>query len=159
MNKLLLIAIVLILPLSACGKEPAVSTLPDPVPDQEMFSSEEGLSLVLDEDSFVGSPSIIKTLVRNNSSSDYQLGEFYHIEVNKDGKWYIITYSDAVFLKNPSFKDFGNVLSAGNKARQTFSVDALGVTLIPGEYRLVKTFISTGEPMHELSVAVPFTVE
>lgn len=159
MNKLLSIAIVLILPLSACGKEPAVSTLPDPVPDQEMFSSEEGLSLVLDEDSFVGSPSIIKTLVRNNSSSDYQLGEFYHIEVNKDGQWYIITYSDAVFLKNPSFKDYGNVLSAGSEARQNFSVDALGVTLIPGEYRLVKTFISIGEPMHELSVAVPFTVE
>ena len=159
MKKLLSIAIALLFFLSACGNEPAVSTLPDPVPDQEMFSSEKGLSLVLDEQSFIGSTPIIKTLVRNDSSSDYQLGDFYHIEVNKDDQWYIITYSDAVFLKNPSFKDFGNILSAGSEARQNFSVDALGVTLIPGEYRLVKTFISTGEPMHELSVAVPFSVE
>ncbi|MEK5067814.1 immunoglobulin-like domain-containing protein [Sporosarcina sp. FSL K6-1508] len=159
MKKMLSIAIVLLLFLSACGNEPAVSTLPDPVPDQEMFSSEEGLSLVLDEDSFIGSPPIIKTLVQNYSSSDYQLGDFYHIEVNKDGQWHIITYSDAVFLKNPSFKDYGNVLSAGSEARQTFSVDALGVTLIPGEYRLVKSFISTDEQMHELSVAVPFSVK
>ena len=87
------------------------------------------------------------------------LGEFYHIEVNKDGQWFNITYSDAVFLKNPSFKDYGNVLSAGSKARQTFSVDVLGVTLIPGEYRLVKTFLSLGKPLYELSVAVPFTVK
>ena len=103
MKKLLSIAFVLMLFLSACGKEPAVSTLPDPVPDQEMFSSEKGLSLVLDEHSFIGSPPIIKTLVRNDSSSDYQLGDFYHIEVSKDNQWYIITYSDAVFLKNPAF--------------------------------------------------------
>ena len=159
MKKQLTIALTLILVLTACGNESTISTLSYPVPDQEMHGSEEGLSLTLEEDIYLGSPFVIKTVVQNATSSDYQLGEFFHIEVNKDGQYFIITYSDAVFLKNPSFKDYGNVLSANSKAHQTFSVDALGVTLIPGEYRLVKTFLSLGKPLYELSVAVPFTVE
>ena len=89
MKKQLTITITLILLslLTACGNESTISTLSDPVPDQEMHASEEGLSLTLDDDAFLGSPSVIKTVVQNTSSSDYQLGEFYHIEVNKDGQW------------------------------------------------------------------------
>jgi hypothetical protein len=40
-----LISILLI--ISTCGNEAVVHTLPDPVPDQEIHSSEEGLSLTL----------------------------------------------------------------------------------------------------------------
>ena len=159
MKRLLIISVTLLLLLAACGKEPEMATLANPVPDQEMTASKDGLSLTLDEDYFAGSPAVIKTVVTNNSSADYRLGEFYHIEVMKDNQWYIITYSDTVFLKNPAFKDFGSVLIAGGEAHQEFSVDALGVTLIPGNYRLVKTFLAKDEPMHEQSVAVPFTVE
>ncbi len=77
----------------------------------------------------------------------------------KDNQWYIITYSDAVFLKNLAFKDFGSVLIAGGEVHQEFSVDALGVILIPGNYRLVKKFLTKEEPIHEQSAAVPFTME
>ncbi|MFS0575666.1 immunoglobulin-like domain-containing protein [Sporosarcina sp. 179-K 3D1 HS] len=149
----------LVLLLGACGNTATLPTLPDPVPDQEMNAFEEGLTLVLAEDHFVESPTVIHTVVRNDSQRDVQLGEFYHIEVNRKGEWFIITYSDAIFLKNPHFRDFGNVLPAGSEAQQTFSVEALGIILIPGEYRLVKTFLSKSEPMHELSVAAPFWVE
>ena len=159
MKRLLIISVTLLLLLTACGKEPTMATLTNPVPDQEMTSSKEGLSLILDENYFVGSPAFIKTVVTNDSFVDYQLGEFYHIEINIENQWYIITYSDTVFLKNPAFKDFGSVLVAGSEAHQEFSVDALGVTLIPGEYRLVKTFLAISEPMYEQSVAAPFTVE
>lgn len=149
----------LVLLLAACGNASAPTMLPDPVPDQEMGSSEEGLSLVLAEDHFIGSPTLIHTVVRNDSEEAYQLGEFYHIEMRQDGKWYILTYSDAVFLKNPQFRDFGNVLATGSEARQSFSVKDLGLPLVPGNYRLVKTFLSQGEPFHEVSVAAPFQVE
>lgn len=77
----------------------------------------------------------------------------------KDNQWYIITYLDAVFLENPAFIDFGSMFVAGGEAHQEFFVVALGVILIPGNYRLVKTFLSKEEPMHEQSVAVPFTGE
>lgn len=125
-----------------------------------MQASVNGLSFKLIEDIFNGSPAVIETVVRNDSPYDYNLGDFYHIEVRKDDDlWYIITYSDAVFYKNPRFKDFGRALRAGDEAHQLFSVESLGVTLLPGEYRLVKTFLSQGERFHEISVAVPFQVE
>ena len=145
--------------LSACGNETRVSTLPDPVPDQEIQSSEEGLSLTLLEDTFTGSPEIINTHVQNVSPDNYSYGGFYHIEVEKDGQWFIITYSDAVFIKNPRFKDFGITLRAGDETYQTFSVEELGVTLFPGNYRLVKTFLSEGDSFYEITVAVPFFVK
>ena len=50
-------------------------------------------------------------------------------------------------------------LQAGDTAHQDFSVEALGVTLLPGEYRLVKTFLSQGESFHEISIAAPFWVK
>ena len=154
------ILLLLLLPiLFSCGNEAAVATLPDPVPDQEMQASEKGLSLMLTDDTFSGSPTVIETLVRNDSPHDYNFGEFYHIEINKDSLWYIITYSDVVFLKNPRFKDTGSTLQTGNETHQTFSVEALGVTLLSGEYRLVKSFLSQGESFHEISVAALFWVK
>ncbi|WP_172370341.1 immunoglobulin-like domain-containing protein [Sporosarcina jiandibaonis] len=155
--KRILISIMLI--LSTCGNETVVNTLPDPVPDQEIHSSEEGLSLTLLEDTFTGSPSIISTYIQNESQDNYSYGGFYHIEVEKDGQWFIITYSDAVFIQNPRFKDFGSTLLAGDEAFQSFSVEELGVTLFPGDYRLVKTFLSQGESFYEITVAVPFFVK
>ena len=157
MKVIQLISIMLI--LSTCGNETIVSTLPDPVPDQEIHSSEEGLSLTLLEDTFTGSPEIINTHVQNDSQDNYSFGGFYHIEVEIEGQWFIITYSDAVFFNNPRFKDYGSTLLAGDEAYQTFSVEELGVTLFPGNYRLVKTFLSQGESFYELTVAVPFFVK
>ncbi len=154
------ILIILLLPLLiSCGNEATVATLSDPVPDQQMNSSEEGLSISLIEDTFTKSPDEIEILVHNDSTVNYNFGEFYHIEVSKDNEWYIITYSDSVFLKNPHFIDMGLTLDAGEEVIQSFSVEALGVILLPGEYRLVKTFLSRSEAFYEVSVAVPFSVK
>lgn len=109
--------------LIACTQEPTVPILPEPAPDQEIASIEEGLSLILEESTFNGSPAAIRTSVRNNSGQAYRLGEFYHIEMKVDGEWHGVTYSDAVFLNNPHFRDFGNVLSQGEEGQQLFSVE------------------------------------
>jgi len=157
MKKLLILTCILL--LAGCGKEVKVPTLPDPTPDQEMESIESGLSLELIENTFSKSPINIETHIRNDSSIDYQYGQFYHIEIKMDGLWYLITYSDAVFLKNKEFIDTGKILTPGEEARQLFSVELLGVTLVPGEYRLAKTFLSLGKPFHEITVAAPFWVK
>ena len=151
--------IVLFLMLTACSKEEVLTTLPDPVPDQQMNSSDNDVSLILEKVVFNESPTIIKTIVKNSSNHDYRYGEFYHVEVNKKGFWYIITYSDSVFLGNPGFIDTGSLLLAGEEVHQQFSIENLDVTLPPGEYRLVKSLLSSTGAFNELSMAVPFTVK
>ena len=157
MKKLLILTFILL--LAGCGKDPMVPTLPDPSPDQEMNAFESGLSLTLIENTFTKIPIQIETHIQNDSSNHYQYGQFYHIEIKIEGLWYLITYSDAVFFNNKEFIDTGNILMPGEEAQQVFSVEMLGVTLIPGEYRLAKTFLSLGDPFHEITVAVPFWVE
>jgi hypothetical protein len=68
-------------------------------------------------------------------------------------------HTDAVFLKNPQLIDLGKQLSAGDTIKQNFSIELLGITLTPGDYRLVKTFLSMDEPFSEISLATKFTVE
>lgn len=157
MKKIIFIFIMVL--LVGCAPEEAVKTLQDPSPDQEIPSSREGLELTLSQMVYAESPTVIDTSITNNSQQDYEYGDYYYIEVNKKGDWYTLVHSDAVFLNNPQLKDFGHMLPAGSEIQQAFSIDMLGVTLYPGEYRLVKTFLSQGKPYHEVSLAFPFTVE
>lgn len=145
--------------LAGCASEEKVMTLQAPSPDQEIPASREGLELSLSQTVYTGSPSVIETSITNTSQQDYEYGDYYYIEVNKEGEWYTLIHSDAVFLNNPQLKDFGHVLRAGHEMQETFSIDMLGVTLHPGDYRLVKTFLSQGTPYQEVSLAFPFTVE
>lgn len=158
MRKILFVALLLLVP-AACQHEKMISTLPDAAPDQQMGTSEGGVTLTLEKTSYTDPTPEIKITLHNESDHDYQYGDFYHIEVLKDGQWYMITYSDAVFLKNKSFTDSGHILPAYDEARQTFLVEALGVELSPGQYRLVKTFLSRSDTFQEYAVAAPFTVE
>ncbi len=151
--------VILLLLLTACTNNVTLNTLPDPVPDQRMYESANDLSLTLIQNDYKTSPRTIETVIRNDSQVEYEYGDFFHIEVLQKEEWYMITYSDVVFLKGKSFRDFGKIITPGSEIEQTFSVEALDVVLPLGEYRLVKTFLSRGEPFHEVSLAVPFSIE
>lgn len=145
--------------LMGCTEEPAMMTLADPSPDQELVSNEGGLSLFLEERSYTGSPSVIQTTIKNDSMQDFGYGEYFHIELKQKNGWHILTHSDAVFIKNPHLNDFGHLLKAGDKTDMEFSIEELGIELAPGEYRIVKTFLSQEEPSFEISIASPFRIE
>ncbi|GKV63854.1 MULTISPECIES: immunoglobulin-like domain-containing protein [unclassified Sporosarcina] len=156
MKKWMMLSCMLLI-LSGCDNAESVKTLAEPVPDQLLPAQSEGISLALIQDEFEGSPAVIPTIVRNNTDDPYEIGPFYHLEFYKQAQWYIITYSDAVFLLDPHYRDGGIPLGAHSEMAQEFSVEDLGVTLYPRKYRLVKT-ITQRSPYHEITVAVPFTV-
>ena len=61
------------------------------------------------------------------------------------------------FVKIPAFKDYRRVLVVG--CVKEFNIVALGVTLIPDGYYLVKIFIAIDEPIRKQTVSAPFSVE
>ncbi|WP_301110103.1 immunoglobulin-like domain-containing protein [Sporosarcina sp.] len=156
MKKWMLLSVMLFF-LSGCGSTLAVSTLAEPAPDQLLPSQSEGISLELIKNEFHGSPSAIKTIITNKADGTFEIGPFYHIELYKENLWYIITYSDAVFLRDPHFRDSGISLNSHSEITQEFSVEDLGVELYKGTYRLVKTAVQK-EPYHEVMIAAPFIV-
>lgn len=147
----------MLLLLAACGNDESITTLIDPTPDQIIPAQTEGIVLELPQQQFAESPTHIETKVVNESTDTFEIGPFYHIEVLKDDQWYIITYSDAVFLRDSHFRDGGSILEGHQEIQQTFSVENLGVTLPTGEYRLVKTLLQH-DPYHEVTVSARFTV-
>lgn len=156
-RRLLILSFFLV--ISACSNVPTITTLPDPVSDHQRSSSAEGVTLILPETIFQTSPTTIKAIVQNDGESAYDIGDFYHIEVKRDGEWYIVTYSDKVFFENRRFKDYGRTLHPTSTLQQTFSVEALGIELPSGEYRLVKSFSPKEGIYYKISIAIPFTVK
>ncbi|WP_298827822.1 immunoglobulin-like domain-containing protein [uncultured Planococcus sp.] len=157
MGKIILFLMIAVF-LVACGNDSTVATIQNPSPDQELASSKAGLSLLLEEHSYEGSPSIIATTIKNDSMQDYGFGQYFHIELKRKSGWHILTHSDAVFINNPQLNDFGRVLAAGDETDMDFSVKELGIVLAPGEYRIVKTFLSQEAPIFEISIASSFVV-
>lgn len=145
--------------LASCSNANGMSTLEHPSPDQDLLQQDAGLSLWLAKDSYKESPNQIEIILKNESQNDVIYGEYYYLEMKKQGKWYALKHSDAVFLDNPKMKDFGKQLKIGEQTEQQFSIGLLGVELGHGEYRLVKTFMLAEDPGIEISLAAHFKVE
>lgn len=158
MKKTLYLVFLLAL-MTACGKEPLMKTLADPSPDQILDSSEAGLSLDLDRIQYKKSPAVIVMELENGSGQDFGYGEYAYIKVKRRGDWHILTHSDAVFINHPAFNDLGYMLQAGTGTEMEFSIEGLGIELASGEYRVVKKFLSEGEPYSEISLASLFRIE
>lgn len=153
------IVLVFFLLLTACSEQIQVPTLAEPTPDQKLNMTEAGLSLSISKQDYVENSPTFNTTLNNKSEISYEYGEYYHIEIFKDNNWYIVTHSDAVFLDDPNFTNLGHLISPEEEVNQTFSVTKLNLTLVPGEYRLVKIFMKPQEPFYTVTLAVPFTVE
>lgn len=144
--------------LTACSDGSYVQTLSDPTPDQEMEASQHGLTLSLSTNEYEEGSPLFDTIIQNNSPTSYEYGGYFHIEVLKDDQWYLVTHSDAVFYDNSNFTNLGHLLQPGKEMHQTYSVETLGITLLPGQYRFVKILLKPIAPVQVVRLAVPFTV-
>ncbi|PID06915.1 MULTISPECIES: immunoglobulin-like domain-containing protein [unclassified Sporosarcina] len=144
--------------LTACSKENEIQTLTAPSPEQKLVTNEQGLTFSILEDQYEEGMPLFHTKVKNDSKSIYEYGEYYQIEVLKNDEWYTLTHSNSVFYENPHFTNLGNLIAPGKEIQQSFSVETLGVTLVPGQYRLVKIFLTPIAPYYTITLAVPFTV-
>ncbi|ARF18521.1 immunoglobulin-like domain-containing protein [Sporosarcina ureae] len=144
--------------LTSCGKGNTIQTLTAPSPQQELKSHERGLTFLISEHQYEEGMPLFHTILKNDSQTSYEYGEYYQIEVFKNDEWYTLTHSDSVFYENPRFTNLGYLLAPGKDIQQSFSVETLGVTLVPGQYRLVKIFLKPVAPHYTVILAVPFTV-
>ena len=148
----------LLLILSACSKGNDMQTLSAPSPEQELGASRSGLTLSISVQQYKEGMPIFHTTLRNDSQISYEYGEYYHIEILKNNEWYTLAHSDFVFYENPQFTNLGRLIAPAKVIHQLFSVEIIGVTLMPGEYRLVKMFLKPVAPYYVVTLAVPFTV-
>ncbi|WP_411844307.1 immunoglobulin-like domain-containing protein [Salinicoccus sp. HZC-1] len=158
MKKVMLFLVtVIMISVSACQPEMEMTTLPEPVPYQNLSPSSHDLSISLEETDFSGPPEILNITLKNSGDKLYHYGMFYQLEYKIDGMWYIIPYNDNIFAKYPDFRNTGRMIKPQATVLQTYTPDELDLHLSAGEYRLVKTFIYA-DSSYTVTIAAPFQI-
>ena len=86
------------------------------------------------------------TLIYNNlSDKEYTYGQEPHLEVEVDGVWYVVKT-----LENVAWDDIGYLLSSKSNREDTFSIKNNYGELNEGNYRIIKTLYSNGEPLFSI---------
>ncbi|MFC0229886.1 immunoglobulin-like domain-containing protein [Bhargavaea ullalensis] len=148
----------LLLLLAGCGAEASVAVLPDPVPDQLMAGAKDGVAVTVLKSGTGGERTVITYSIENRRAEPIGYGGYAALEKLEPDGWHGVIYSDAVFYRNPGFRDFGQVLAPGGKKTQQLDTAELGVNLVPGRYRVVKTAVADGSSGMEISVASEFGI-
>lgn len=84
----------------------------------------------------------ITLVYTNNSSKEYIYGEEPHLEMEVDGIWYVIPVLDGV-----GWNEMGYILSPKDSREDIFTIKTYYGKLEPGNYRIIKTLHSDGEPI------------
>lgn len=91
------------------------------------------------------------TLQIKNKGEPLSFGARYDIEIFKDGSWYEIPLKDDI-----DFSMIGIKLGIDKTYKSTMSLKALKYDLIPGQYRVIKSFNTGGK---EITLASAFELK
>ncbi|WP_373446005.1 immunoglobulin-like domain-containing protein [Salinicoccus bachuensis] len=128
--------------LAACITRPSPDLLKDPSPRQELPAQSEDITLSLEQTTHTLPVEKLNLSIRNTGSSFYTYGEFFYVEKEIEGKWYMLEIDDAIFDDFASFDNYGNRLAPGETMEEMINLNDYALTLNPGKYRLVKAFSS-----------------
>lgn len=126
--------------LTACIRSVTPDFLNDPSPRQNIKSSDNGLQMNIKQSKLESANRNIKMDIINSSNTLFGYGEFFYIEKNLDGDWYMLAYDDTVFSDFSDFDNYGKVISPGTKDEIIINPGDYQLTLNSGEYRVVKAF-------------------
>ncbi len=132
--------------LTACKstKEMDVSKLEKSTYDTSQQSNEVTLSV---KEKNINTKTESITLIYDNLSDKvYTYGKEPHLEVEADGLWYVVPT-----LENVAWDDIAYMLSPKDNSEDTFSIKYNYGLLNDGNYRIVKTLYSNGEPIYTIA--------
>ncbi len=132
--------------LNACIKPVSPELLDNPSPRQDIQSSNNGLQMNIEQSHPERANANIKMDIINSSDTLFGYGEFFYIEKDVDGDWYMLAFDDAVFADFPYFDNYGKVISPGMKDEIIIDLETYQLTLDSGEYRVVKAFRYHDDP-------------
>lgn len=133
--------------LVSCITPPRADLLEDPSPRQDLAGASNNVSLFLDKTTYSLPIHKVTLHIHNAGDTVYTYGEFFYIEKQSEGEWFMLEIKDSVFNDFASFDNYGNRLAPRDTADIGIMMDDYGLTFDSGTYRIVKAFNdeSTGE--------------
>ena len=117
-----------------------------PSPNQEIQSSNNNLQMNIEEYNPKHTDANIKMVIINSGDTVFGYGEYFYIEKNVDGEWYMLAFDDAVFSNFSEFDNYGKALSPGRREEIIINLKTYRLKFDSGEYRVVKAFRHHGDP-------------
>lgn len=97
--------------------------------ESDTLTPPEGISLEITD----VSDQKIKATLTNQTGNEWCYGEFFSLQTELDGKWYIVPTTSGT---NWAFNAIGYILTAGQETSKTYSLDMYG-DLPDGNYRII----------------------
>jgi hypothetical protein len=104
------------------------------------------VTLSVDEKVITPETESITLIFNNMSDEEYIYGEDLHLEMEVDGVWYVVK-----MLENVGWNDIGYILPPKDSSENTFPIKNSYGRLNPGNYRIIKTLYSNGEPIFSIA--------
>lgn len=143
---LLLLAALLIMAAAACN-----------VPSSEPSSHDADqkstdIQMTADEKTVAGDAESIALTITNESDKEYTYGAASTIEMEQDGKWYVVEPKEDIF-----WIEIAYMIAPGETNEESVTLNKYYGTLKPGNYRIIKTF--TDPDGNSLTAFGTFAVE
>lgn len=136
-------ALVLMLTMAACAQSLAASEHGD--------LKDTGIVMRVVDETVTSQTDSVTVEYTNNTDTQFAFGEEPHLEIKKDGGWYVVPVS-----KDAAWVDIAYMLSPNTSDEKAFSLKAFYGDLEPGQYRIVKTFFADGG---DVAAAAEFDIQ
>lgn len=115
------------------GCQPEEQTIEmEKAPIQQLDSEENGLSISLRE----VTDSELTVVIQNGRNIDFTYGRPFRIEQRIDNAWYVLPFKE----DGSVFEDIKLLAGPRKQTIETVSLSQLADPLVPGDYRIVKSF-------------------
>ncbi len=142
------IASVLMLTLAGCAPKIDINSL-----EKSEYGdlADTGLIMSIKEETVTTKTESLTVEYTNNTDTEYVFGKEPHLEIAVDGTWYVVPVNE-----NAAWEAIGIILLPNGTSEEDFSLKFFYEGLIPGHYRVIKTFSADGS---SVAAAAEFDIQ
>lgn len=122
------------LTMAACARKPDANNL---AVSEFGQLKDAGIALSIIENVVKTDTDSIMVEYINGTDTDYAFGEEPHLEIEIDGKWYVVQVK-----ADTMWEEINHIMLPNESINKEFSLKLFYENLNPGHYRIVKTFFA-----------------
>ena len=142
------IASAFVLVLAACSPQINVDSL---VKSEYGNLADTGITMSIKEETVTTKTESLTIEYTNNTDIEYVFGKEPHLEIASDGTWYVVPVKETA-----AWEAIGIILPPNGTSEEDFSFKFFYEGLMPGHYRIIKTFSAQGS---SVAAAAEFDIQ
>ena len=134
--RFLLLAVIFTITLAACAPQINVDSL-----EKSEYGdlADSGITMNIKNETVTTKTESLKIEYANATDTEYVFGKEPHLEIASDDEWYVVPINESA-----AWEAIGIILPPNGTSEDDFSLGFYYEGLLPGHYRIIKTFYGDG---------------